>query len=433
MAGPTIISVYNRYLNRGGEDEVFESEAQLLTDHGWNVKLVTDRIRFPDSLREKIGLAFNATWSRRWYAKFQALLKQCKPDIVHVHNTFPVISPSIYYACQRAGIPVVQTLHNYRLLCPAVNFFRDGKVCEECVEHSLWRGVRYGCFHHSRSQTATVALSLAVHRWARTWTGMVDRYIALSEFARQKFIAGGLPAERISVKPNFVHPDPGTGDGTRECALFVGRLSDYKGLKTLLAAWHRLGRIPLVIIGDGPLRGELEAEASRRGLSNVRFQGRLKREQVFAAIQVARFLLLPTECYETFGMTIAEAFACGTPVICSRLGAMQEIVADGRTGLHFTPGQPEDLSEKVQWAWTHPERMAQMGNDARREYEAKYTGKRNYAMLMEIYDRMMHYRDSGRDKPRFLTGEGPITPTPHGESAPAGRVCGTGATARTTF
>ena len=268
MEGRTIISVYNRYLDRGGEDEVFESEAQLLSDHGWNVKLVTERIRFPHGLTEKIALAFNAVWSRRWHRRFHALLKQSKPHIVHVHNTFPAISPSIYYACRQANVPVVQTLHNYRLLCPAAFFFRDGKVCEECVDHSLWRGVRYGCYHHSRSETATVALMLAVHRWARTWTEMVDWYIALTEFARQKFIAGGLPAERISVKPNFVYPDPGLGDQDREYALFVGRLSDYKGLKTLLAAWHCLrSRIPLVIVGDGPLRGELEAEATRGGLS----------------------------------------------------------------------------------------------------------------------------------------------------------------------
>lgn len=399
-SGLQIVSVYNRYLHRGGEDESFESEAQLLTDHGCGVRIVTDQIRYPPSLTEKISLALNAAWSRRWHSRFQALLKQFNPQIVHVHNTFPVISPSIYYACREANVPVVQTLHNYRLLCPAMTFFRDGKVCEECVEHSLWRGVRYGCYHHSRSETATVALMLAVHRWAHTWREMVDWYIALTEFARQKFIAGGLPADRISVKPNFVHPDPGPGNQEREHALFVGRLSDYKGLKTLLAAWRCLrNRIPLIIVGDGPLRGELEAEATRGGLSSVRFPGRLKREQVLEAIKAARFVLLPSEAYEGFPLVVAEAFACGTPVICSRLGAMQEIVADGRTGLHFTAGEAGDLAEKVEWAWNHPERMAQMGKEARQEYEANFTGQKNYAMLMEIYQRAMNRRDPGRGMP----------------------------------
>jgi glycosyltransferase involved in cell wall biosynthesis len=228
---------------------------------------------------------------------------------------------------------------------------------------------------------------LAVHRWLGTWMHLVDCYIALTEFSRKKFIEAGLPAEKISLKPNFVHPDPGAREGTGEYALFVGRLSHEKGPQTLLAAWKLLGsRIPLMLVGDGPLTAQLAAEATRRCLDNVSFRGRLTRGETCQAIKGAGFLVLPSECYETFGLGMVEAFACGVPVICSRLGAMQEIVEDGRTGLHFRPGDPEDMAAKVEWAWTHQKEMEAMGRAARAEYEAKYTAERNHQMLMKIYE-----------------------------------------------
>jgi glycosyltransferase involved in cell wall biosynthesis len=216
----------------------------------------------------------------------------------------------------------------------------------------------------------------------------VNYFIALSEFSRRKFIQGGIAAEKIGVKPNFVHPDPGWRDRSGKYALFVGRLSPEKRLFTLLAAWKRLRvPIPLLILGSGPQHVFLETYAKYEGLSGVRFLGQLPREEVVAALRGARYLIFPSEWYENFPVTIAEAFACGVPVICSRLGAMQEIVADGRTGLHFTVGDVEDLTQKVEWAWRNPERMAEMGKEARQEYEAKYTAERNYPMLMEIYQR----------------------------------------------
>ena len=383
-----VVSVYNRYLNRGGEDEVFESEARLLNQNGCSVTLITEHVSAPHGPREKIGMALDAVWSRSWFDKFQSLLREVGPDLVHVHNVFPVMSPSIYYACREAGVPVVQTLHNYRLFCPAATFFRDGQICEECVQHSLWRSVRYACYRNSRPATATVALTLAVHRRRGTWARLVDCYIALTEFARQKFIEVDLPAGKIVVKPNFVYPDPGARNGRGEYALFVGRLSPEKGLRTLLAAWQRLRNcVPLRIVGEGPLRPELEAVASRRSLSNISFEGRLPRDKTVEAIKSARLLVFPSEWYETFGLAIAETFACSVPVVASRLGAVEEIVEDGRTGLHFTPGDPDDLAAKVEWAWTHPERMEEMGRAARAEYEAKYTAERNYQLLMDIYQR----------------------------------------------
>jgi glycosyltransferase involved in cell wall biosynthesis len=383
-----IVAVYNRYLNRGGEDEVFESEAELLRRHGCTVKLVTEQVTAPRDLGGKIALALNAVWSRKWYANFQALLKSARPDVVHVHNLVPDISPSVLHACRKAGVAVVHTLHNYRLLCPASIFFRDGHVCEECLQHSLWRGINYGCYQNSRAGTGALAAMLALHRQLATWRRTVDCYVVLSEFARQKFIEGGLPAAKIVVKPNFVDPDPGNGAGGGEYALFVGRLSPQKGVPTLLAGWERLsGCIPLAVIGDGPLAHAVNTA----GLCSpsIRYLGRLTREETLQAMKKARFLVFPSVWYEGFPLTIAEAFACGIPVICSRLGAMREIVEDGRTGLHFQAGNAENLAERVEWAWTHPAEMQVMGRTARREYEAKYTAERNYEMLTKIYHRAM--------------------------------------------
>ncbi len=341
----------------------------------------------------RLSLAKGTVWASDSRRSFLRLLQREKPDIAHVHNTFVMISPSIYSACAEARVPVVQTLHNYRLMCPAGTFFRDGKVCEECVENSLWRGVKHKCYHCSSSATAIVALMLATHRLRHTWEREISCYVALSEFARDKFSESGLPKEKIFVKPNFVSPDPGARTGDGEYALFVGRLSPEKGVGTILAAWKRLpASIPLLIIGGGPDQKQLEEQAARDRLANVQFKGQLPREETLAAINRARVMVISSEWYETFCMAIAESYACSTPVICSRMGVMQELVADGRTGLHFTPADPADLARKVEWAWGHPDEMRAMGREARREYEAKYTAERNYPQLINIYQRAMQGR-----------------------------------------
>jgi len=339
---------------------------------------------------EKLTLVKRSIWAADTQREFTQLLAREKPDVVHIHNTFFMISPSIYGACKARGIPVVQTLHNFRLICPSVTFFREGRVCEECVDHGLWRSVYHGCYKDSRPATASVALMVALHRLWGTWDKLVTNYVALTEFGRDKFIAGGLPAQKIVVKPNFVDPDPGEREQSGEYALFAGRLSNEKGLSTLLQAWRGLPRhYALHVVGDGPERESLESHARLLGLSNVQFRGRLSHEETIIAIKHSRFLIVPSGWYETFGMCIAEAFACGTPVICSRLGAMQELVSAGRTGLHFNSGDSNDLAAKIAWAWSHPNKMDAMGREARAEYKAKYTPERNYPMLMEIYRRAL--------------------------------------------
>jgi glycosyltransferase involved in cell wall biosynthesis len=381
-----VITVHNRYLMRGGEDEVFESEARLLEDRGCKVQAISQEMTYPNGVAGKVRVALNAVWSKPWHDDFRATLREVRPDVVHVHNFFPLVSPAIYDACRDAGVAVVQTLHNYRLLCPGATFYRDGHVCEECPAHGLQRSVIHGCYRDSRLGTATAAVMLKVHRQRNTWTEGVNRYIALTEFSRRKFVEGGLPAERIVVKPNFVLPDPGPGRGSRDYAMFVGRLVDLKGVPTMLEAWKRLRQpVPLVIAGDGPYRAELEAELGRNGLRAVEYRGRLSRPETLAAMQGAKFLLFPSEWYEGFPVTIAESFACGTPVIASRLGSMPDIVADGRTGLHFEAGNADDLAQKVEWAWSHDAEMEIMSRAARAEFEARYTAARNYEELIDVY------------------------------------------------
>ncbi|TAM83169.1 MAG: glycosyltransferase family 1 protein [Acidobacteria bacterium] len=383
-----VLLVHNEYQQPGGEDIVFRLERQLLSSFGHRVLTYmrsNQEIKCYSNL-QKLLLIRQMIWAKDSQRDIARIIKLEKPDVVHVHNTFTQISPSIYAECRRAGVPVVQTLHNFRLLCPGATFYRSGRICDECVTHSLGRSILYGCYRNSRFATAAVATMLAAHRALQTWSQNITSYIALTEFARQQFIRGGLPPGKIHVKPNFAAPDPGRGTHGGGFAIFVGRLSPEKGLQTLLHAWRRLrNTIPLHIVGDGPLREELTKYVKQQGLSSVRFMGRLGREETQEAIKAARFLILPSVCFENFPMTIVEAFAAGTPVICSRLGAMREIVAHRHTGLHFDPTSVEQLSDTVAWGWEHIARMQAMGRAARHEFELKYTAEKNYSLLMDIY------------------------------------------------
>jgi glycosyltransferase involved in cell wall biosynthesis len=235
---------------------------------------------------------------------------------------------------------------------------------------------------------------LALHRSLSTWNH-VDSFITLTEFSRRKFLDAGFPSEKMAVKPNFMHHDPGCGDGRGGYALFVGRLSEEKGIATILTTWSQLRRsIPLKVVGDGPLRAEVERAAKE--IQEVEYLGSKSPEDVAAQMAGAAFLIFPSICYETFGRVAMEAFATGTPVLAANIGAVGEITHNGRTGLHFRPGDPTDLAAKVDWLLRHPTEIAHMRKEARREYEAKYTAERNYGMLMEIYEQAIanHCRGS---------------------------------------
>jgi glycosyltransferase involved in cell wall biosynthesis len=382
-----ILLVHNTYQYRGGEDVVLDQERQLLKNAGHEV---VEYQRHNSEIQQystvqKVSLLVRTVWASDSRREFSALLQENKPDIVHIHNTFPLISPSIYWACRSAQVPVVQTLHNYRMFCPQANFFRDGKTCEDCIDGNFWQGVRHGCYRDSRLETAPVALMLWVHHALKTWHRMVDRYIVLTAFSRSRFVNAGLPADKIVVKPNFV-PDTGVRTQEGSYALCVGRVSQEKGVTALLKAWRQVPRTYVLrVIGDGPAREQLERDAKADGLSNVTFMGHQPRERVVEAMKGARFVIFPSELYENLPLTILESFACGVPVLASKLGAMQEIVEEGHTGMFFQPGDSEEIARVVSRAWEQPEYMGRLGAQARKEYETKYTAAANYQQLLEIY------------------------------------------------
>ena len=377
--------VHNYYQQAGGEDRVFLEETDLLEANGHEVVrycLHNEQV----ATVSPATLAKGTLWSAPAYRDLEDLLRRERPHLAHFHNTFPLISPAGYYAARAAGVPVVQTLHNYRLLCPNALFYRDGGPCEDCLGRAVtWPGMVHGCYRGSRAASAVVTAMLTAHRAARTWAKAVDLYVALTEFARRKFVEGGLPAEKIEVKPNFVRPDPGVGTGKGGFALFVGRLSPEKGVGTLLEAWDRFGEgVPLKVVGDGPLTGRVLSVADRR--PDVEYLGRKPAEEVRALMKEAGVLVFPSEWYETFGRVAAEAFAAGTPVVASDIGAVAEMVDDGRTGLLFRPGDAGHLASQVKRVLNRPEEYARMRREARTEFEAKYTAERNYGMLMKLYE-----------------------------------------------
>lgn len=384
-----ILLVHNRYQNVGGEDLAVKDERDLFVTRGHAVDLLeadnAEIVGFNRKTKTAVKTIYSACSRRSMTAKIASF----QPDLVHIHNFFPLLSPSIYYACRRAGVPAVQTLHNYRLICPSALLLRDGRVCEDCVGKLVpWPGVVHACYRGSYAGSAVVAATLAAHRAFGTWKNVVNAYIARTNFSREKLVEGGLPRTKIGIIPSFASDPGSSGNGTGGFALFAGRLSLEKGMATLLSAWDLLRNSPLnlKVVGDGPLR---EEAAHRMAAGRVEYLGQVSRQDVQRLMRDAAFLVFPSVCYENFPLSIVEAFASGTPVVASRLGAMAEIVEDGRTGLHFRPGDPEDLASKVGWLMSHPTELAQMRREARAEYLSKYTPERNYQLIMDLYARVI--------------------------------------------
>ena len=376
-----ILQVHNNYLYAGGEDVVVESEKHMLSARGHEVQLFGKNNKEIEeySAFQKLSLLWNTAGSDASYRETLKALQTFHPDICHVHNFFPLISPSVFRACDQMHIPVVQTLHNYRLLCVNAYLFRDGHVCEECVGKSTYHSLQYGCYHDSRIQSLAVAHMIESNRSNGTWNGKVDAYICLSEFSRAKFIEGGLPPEKLFLKSNFVPTDPGFSVSSNGLPLFVGRLDEMKGIRVLLQASKLLPNVKFNVAGSGPFKEEVVSA------STIEYLGQLTRNEVLQQMKNASMVVYPSVLYETFGLTLIEAFACGKPVIAGRIGAVGDIVADMKTGLLFEPGNSEDLASKLSWAISHPSEMGAMGRAARKTFEEHYTADANYTTLMEIY------------------------------------------------
>lgn len=372
-----VLIAHNRYRQQGGEDIVAEQEAALLERYGHPVERFS---RDNHELKERsLRTALDTVWSRETVASVARLVDRFRPDVIHVHNTFPLISPSLYWEASRRGIPVVQTLHNFRLLCPQAMFLRNGRVCEDCVGHLPWRAAAHACYRDSTAQSAVVATMLSVHRFFGTYRKKIARYIALNDFCRDKFAQGGLPADRIAVKPNFVDIDAPDRFEVRNGALFVGRLSQEKGIGVLLDALNLSQSLRIDVIGDGPERNRVSNHA------RIAYRGRKELPEILEAMRSHSYLVLPSIWYENAPRTLIEAFGCGLPVIASRLGALAELIRHGETGLLFDPGDANSLAQTLTWAHEHPQDMLKMGKAARLEFEERYTSERNYVELLGIY------------------------------------------------
>lgn len=395
-----IIACHNFYQQAGGEDQVYAEEVALLRDHGHAVVEFTmdnDAIDGASGIRPRLALLGNTLWNRSAYRKLRELVRRERPGVVHFHNTFPLMSPAAYYAARAGGAAVVQTLHNYRLLCPAATFYRDGNVCEDCLGKALpLPAVRHACYRGSRSASAATAGLLAAHRAIGTYRGAVDLYVALTEFARRKFVEGGLPASKVATKPNFVGVDRGAGDGTGGFALFVGRLDVTKGLDVLVRAWAQVGGgARLKILGDGPEAALVRAAAERD--PRIEWLGRKPLDEVYRVMGEASCLVVPSLWYEGFPRTIVESFSKGTPVLTSRHGSLAELIDQGRTGLHFAVGDAQDLARQIEWAFANPHALDAMRRAVRAEYVTKYTAEENYRQLLALYDRAIATRSMSQE------------------------------------
>lgn len=392
-----ILRVHNYYQHPGGEDQSFAAEIGLLERYGHRVTRYTAHNDAISGMGRAEALR-KTLWNNDVYGELRALIRRERPDLVHFENTFPLISPAAYYAARREGLAVIQSLRNYRLFCANAYLLRDGHVCEDCLGKQIpIPALIHRCYRDSRSATAAVVALQITHRALRTWQRQVDLFIALTEFGRGIFIRGGLPAEKIVVKPNFVADDPGPGDGAGGYALFVGRLSHEKGVSALLDAWDIVGeRMPLRIVGEGPLGGLVAAAAARNPA--IQQLGQRSSSEVMRLMRAAKVLVFPSLWYEGFPRVIVEAYAAGLPVIASNLGAMASLIIHGETGLHARPGDARDLADQICLIAEGSTTLAAMRAAARVAFEARYTAEHNYEQMMQIYAGAIRRRSQLQDR-----------------------------------
>ena len=388
-----ILLLHNRYKVPGGEDAAVQQETALLRAAGLTVDLFEFDNDVIDSITQKLKTALLVPYSLPARKLVADRIRHFRPHIVHVHNFFPALTPSVYDACQSARVPVVQTLHNYRLMCANALLFRQGKVCTECLGCTFpMPAIRHGCYRDSRLGTAAIAAMIGFHRIRQTWTRRVDRFIALTEFARSLFAAEmGIPQQQIAVKPNAA-PDPGLGDGCGGYALYIGRFSSEKGIETVLDAARNGGLgIPLKIAGSGPLQPRVEA-AQMPGV--VEFLGQQDPEGVRRLMQQARVLLIPSLCYENLPMVVPEAFGAGLPIIASRIGSLQTLIEDRGNGLLVEPGNGAALAEAVRSISANGRFESDLRLQARRTYETRYRPDANIRLLLQVYEQALQARDA---------------------------------------
>jgi glycosyltransferase involved in cell wall biosynthesis len=371
-----ILVLHSRYASgaSSGENRVVEDEVELLRSAGHDVHLWSPT---PDDATagSRIGLGVGAVWSRPAVAHVRRLTRELRPDVVHAHNLFPMLSPAVL---RTSAAPVVVTLHNYRLLCLPATFLRDGRACEDCLGKLPWRGVAHRCYRDSAAGSAALAASLGLHRRAGTFRD-VAVFLAVSEFVRRKHLEAGFDPGRIRVKPNFVAPLP-RRQGPGRDFLFLGRLSEEKGLDRLVALWHDIPA-RLVVVGDGPERARLEAMAPE----TVDFRGAVPSDEVAGYLADARALVLPSICYEGAPRTVVEAYAAGVPVVANRYGALPSVVSDGVTGLLVEPGNADAWRAALGRAMDDATSQ-ELGEGAFAAWSSRYSPEQGLADLEAAYE-----------------------------------------------
>ncbi len=389
-----ILSLHTRYLQAGGEDRVFEEEAEMLREHDHTVELL-ELSNEPLTQVGAVRAAVATVWNRQTAKALRQRIAHFQPDIVHIHNDFPWASPSIYSAARRAGVPSVLTLHNFRNLCANGLFFRDGKVCESCLTDPLAKAsIRHACYRNSRAATLAVAARRTLHAAKGTWRKDVTLYLAPTDLVRDRHIAGGFPAERIIVKPHFVRGNPQPGTGTGNYALFIGRLMPDKGLDRLLDAWRNLpGTLRLRIVGDGPLRDAAQAAAADPA-RRIDLLGPQPPTAIHGLLQDAAFAIVPSPVYESFGRVVVESFAAGTPVLAPNHGSPGALIQNNTTGWTYRFDTPNALHQQLQTLLAPPPPRGPLRPAARQSFEKHFTQTANHTQLITAYKKAQTLFDS---------------------------------------
>lgn len=381
-----LVHCFYRSSAPSGEDSVYRNEKKLLEDNGYEVityEKHNDCLDNTSNLK-KIVAGTEFIWSKQAFREITAIIDLHKPDIAHFHNIFPQISTSAYLACKKKGVPVVQTLHNFRYICPAGLLQRNNKPCEECIEKSIVSSLLHRCYRNSLLATLPMAAMIIFNRLTGNFKNNVDSYIALTNFAKSRFVAAGLPKHKISIKPNFINQTEQQEIVIGDYVVFIGRLTQEKGVATLVEACKQTRNIPLKIVGDGELRQKLESVCIEYDL-NIEFLGYRDKETVMSLIKNSRFLVLPSECYEGFPVTIAEAYACGKPVLGSKIGSLDELIVEKVTGRKFVFGSADSLAEIMQNMWLDINRIKTMSENAYTAFDTLYNPKINLQLLADIY------------------------------------------------
>jgi glycosyltransferase involved in cell wall biosynthesis len=390
-----VLLIHNRYQQPGGERVAVEAQATLLREQGQDLVCYTrDNTEIQRyGLWQKAGFFGETFFSLKAWREIRSLVESERPDIAHVHNVFPLISPSAYRALKASGVPIVQTVHNFRFLCPAGIFYTQDRICERCKYGNTLAAVRWRCYRKNYCLSAEYAATIALHRRWNTFR-LIDRYLALTEFAAKKLVESGLTTwDRVSVLGHFLPnplPVPGSFESREPFLVYLGRLTAEKGVSTLLEAMSELPDLRLKVMGDGPQAGTLRAMARNMGLDHVEFLGRVAGDEKWKLLQQAMAVVVPSMCYEQFGFVVLESLAVGTPVVASNLGSLPYIVEDGRSGVLFPPGDSRQLRQRLAWLASHPEATLTMGRYARQLVETKYSSDTHYKQLMAIYAEVKH-------------------------------------------